>query len=92
MGDEAADVVQYQRTRPLFPQEPTTDQYFDEAQWESYRKLGEHVGTELFTRPMVSDAKSSANWSPSQMVPPKPVRVALTGPLQSPVPTSSATV
>jgi hypothetical protein len=66
MGDESMDVVQYQRTHPLFPQEPTSDQYFDEAQWESYRKLGEHVGTELFTPP----SKPSKGWSPSQFAPP----------------------
>lgn len=70
MGDEATDVVQYQRTHPLFPQEPTTDQYFDEAQWESYRKLGEHVGTELFTPPTGATQKGEPTWSPSMMCPP----------------------
>jgi hypothetical protein len=65
LGDETADVIQYQRTHPLFPQEPTSDQYFDEAQWESYRKLGEHIGAALFTPP-----EGGANWSPSQMRPP----------------------
>jgi hypothetical protein len=35
-----ADVVQYACEHPRFPQEATTDQFFDEAQWESYRKLG----------------------------------------------------
>jgi hypothetical protein len=67
MGDESMDVLQYQRTHPLFPQEPTSDQYFDEAQWESYRKLGEHIGTELFTPPAGSAAQG---WSPSQFAPP----------------------
>jgi len=66
MGDESIDVIQYQRTHPLFPQEPTSDQYFDEAQWESYRKLGEHIGTELFTPPS-GDANG---WSPAQFAPP----------------------
>jgi hypothetical protein len=66
MGDESMDVVQYQRTHPLFPQEPTSDQYFDEAQWESYRKLGEHIGAELFTPP----TSAAKGWSPSQFAPP----------------------
>lgn len=61
-GDEPVDVIQYQRTHPLFPQEPTSDQYFDEAQWESYRKLGEHIGISLFTPP----ADPAAGWSPSE--------------------------
>ncbi|ACB75756.1 patatin-like phospholipase family protein [Opitutus terrae] len=69
MGDEATDVGAYQQTHPLFPQEPTTDQYFDEAQWESYRKLGEHIGVELFTPPAVTDS-SGATWTPSSMAPP----------------------
>jgi hypothetical protein len=70
MGDEATDVVQYQRTHPLFPQEPTADQYFDEAQWESYRKLGEHIGIELFTPPPAPAEKDAPRWSPSQMCAP----------------------
>jgi len=47
-GDEPADVLEYFRSHRSFPQEPTSDQYFDEAQWESYRKLGEHIGSQLF--------------------------------------------
>ena len=39
-SDSAADVIQYAKTHPAFPQETTGDQFFDEAQWESYRKLG----------------------------------------------------
>ncbi|MEO5959859.1 MAG: hypothetical protein ABIZ49_08750 [Opitutaceae bacterium] len=66
MGDESMDVIQYQRTHPLFPQEPTSDQYFDEAQWESYRKLAEHIGTELFTPP----TQAAKGWSPSLLAPP----------------------
>lgn len=36
-----ADLVGYSSANPSFPQQPTGDQFFDEAQWESYRKLGE---------------------------------------------------
>ena len=42
-GGEPADVEQYARANPPFPQQTTADQFFDEAQWESYRKLGEHI-------------------------------------------------
>lgn len=34
------DLVNFKAENPLFPQEPTTDQMFSEAQWESYFKLG----------------------------------------------------
>jgi hypothetical protein len=47
-GDEPSDVSNYHRGHPEFPHESTSDQIFDEVQWESYRKLGEHIGTNLF--------------------------------------------
>jgi hypothetical protein len=47
-GDESPDVAHYHATRPEFPHESTGDQFFDEAQWESYRQLGEHLATPLF--------------------------------------------
>jgi hypothetical protein len=47
-GDEPADVVKYHSAHADFPHESTADQFFDEAQWESYRKLGEHTGSLLF--------------------------------------------
>jgi hypothetical protein len=48
-GDESADVREYHRTHPDFPHESTGDQFFDEAQWESYRTLGQHIAERLFT-------------------------------------------
>jgi hypothetical protein len=42
------DIRQYQATHRDFPQESTADQFFDDEQWESYRKLGEHTGQTLF--------------------------------------------
>lgn len=42
-GDEPPDVQQYRQRNELFPHESTGDQFFDEAQWESYRRLGEHA-------------------------------------------------
>ncbi len=38
-----ADIQHYHRAQPDFPQQTTADQFFDEAQWESYRRLGEHI-------------------------------------------------
>jgi hypothetical protein len=42
-GDEPADILQYRCRNRTFPHESTTDQFYDEAQWESYRRLGEHA-------------------------------------------------
>lgn len=41
------DVAAYHRVNPDFPQETTADQFFDEAQWESYRRLGEFIALEV---------------------------------------------
>ncbi len=49
MGDEPEDVCHYHRGHADFPQETTLDQFFDEAQWESYRRLGQHVGHRVLT-------------------------------------------
>ncbi len=42
-----ADLVNFKRDHPDFPQETTTDQFFGEAQWESYFKLGRIIGGHL---------------------------------------------
>jgi hypothetical protein len=39
--DATVDVQNYQRQNNAFPQQSTIDQFFDEAQFESYRALGE---------------------------------------------------
>ena len=42
-GDEPQDVEQYRSHHPSFPHQSTVDQFFDEAQFESYRQLGLHI-------------------------------------------------
>jgi len=37
-------VADYKKTHPRFPQEPTTDQYFQPAQFRAYRALGHAIG------------------------------------------------
>ncbi|MEO8856972.1 MAG: hypothetical protein ABI343_08260 [Burkholderiaceae bacterium] len=41
------DVLAYKEKHPSFPHESTGDQSFDEAQWESYHRLGEDFGRAL---------------------------------------------
>ncbi len=48
VGDEPTDVLQYHSSHPSFPHESTADQFFDEAQWESYRRLGQRIAEKLF--------------------------------------------
>ena len=49
-GNEPAPVQNYKRTSPAFPHESTADQFFDDAQFESYRALGDHIAEETFGR------------------------------------------
>ncbi|MBS0161677.1 MAG: GNAT family N-acetyltransferase, partial [Nitrospira sp.] len=44
---EPTDVQDYAARHPAFPHESTSDQFFDEAQFESYRRLGEHVAQQV---------------------------------------------
>jgi hypothetical protein len=46
-GNEPPDVRQYAASSPPFPHQPTSDQFFDEAQFESYRRLGLHIIEEI---------------------------------------------
>ncbi len=41
------DLLAYKQKHPSFPHESTADQSFDEAQWESYHRLGEDFGRAL---------------------------------------------
>jgi hypothetical protein len=47
-GNERDYILDYQKRNPSFPHETTADQFFDEAQFEAYRALGEHIGDDLF--------------------------------------------
>ncbi len=41
------DIYSYSRECEAFPHEPTTDQWFNESQFESYRALGAHIMEQL---------------------------------------------
>jgi hypothetical protein len=60
-GDEnAADVIAYQRANRAFPAQSTADQWFNESQFESYRRLG-HLMTEQII--LASGMKQEADQS-----------------------------
>lgn len=48
-----------------FPQQTTGDQFFDEEQWEAYRRLGELCGERLF----IERGDAVAGWYPSDFRP-----------------------
>ena len=57
-GSEPLDVGEYGRERPAFPQQTTLDQFFDEAQFESYRQLGMLIAESAFP-PGADDGKTA---------------------------------
>ncbi len=46
-GNEPRDILHYATQNSSFPQQPTYDLWFDEAQLESYRRLGSHIIQEI---------------------------------------------
>jgi GNAT superfamily N-acetyltransferase len=48
LGNEPADITHYKARNAAFPHESTGDQFYDEAQWEAYRRLGEHAALTAF--------------------------------------------
>ena len=48
LSTSATDLCEYMALHPTFPQESTADQFFDEAQWESYRRLGLEIAARVF--------------------------------------------
>jgi hypothetical protein len=41
------DTYKYKIYHPVFPHEPTSDQFFDPVQWESYYQLGQFIGADI---------------------------------------------
>ncbi len=64
VGNETVDVRQYGFQNGAFPQQTTADQWFDESQFESYRKLGERSIRQLI--------RETSQTSTALRVPPKP--------------------
>ncbi|MGQ2965614.1 patatin-like phospholipase family protein [Methylophilus sp.] len=47
IGDEPSDLINFKLQEPSFPHHSTVDQFFSESQFESYRRLGEHIAQNL---------------------------------------------
>ncbi|MEK6335348.1 MAG: patatin-like phospholipase family protein [Acidobacteriota bacterium] len=51
-GGEPADVLNFHESDSAFPQDTIVDQWFGEAQFESYRMLGSHMVTKICPQPI----------------------------------------
>lgn len=47
-GDDSEPVKNYKLGNPVFPHQSTMDQFFDDAQFASYRALGDHIAEHAF--------------------------------------------
>ncbi len=45
-----ADLVSYRRRNPAYPDQPTSDQFFDEQQFEAYRELGFTLAEDMMSK------------------------------------------
>jgi hypothetical protein len=59
-GDEPVDIWNFALTNIAFPHDPTSDQFFDESRFESYRLLGFH--TVLTAAPGFADGQGVADF------------------------------
>jgi hypothetical protein len=64
-GIEPLDVLNYKQANSDFPQQSTSDQFYDEAQWESYRSLGYWIAEQLFSD---RSAAAPGRWVPRRML------------------------
>ncbi|QMW23020.1 hypothetical protein [Sandaracinobacteroides saxicola] len=65
VADAPLDLIRYQAENAMFPHQSTGDQFFDESQWESYRRLGQLIADRLFAgTPEVPDL-----WHPAMLRP-----------------------
>ena len=65
-GEEPEDLLAYRREHPSFPDQTTGDQFFDEAQFESYRKLGEETALNSLKQLLGNLCFSNEKWEEIQ--------------------------
>lgn len=78
-GDEPEPVLNYKSQFAAFPHESTADQFFDDAQFESYRALGVHLAEHTFGR-WITEKDFSAAYQQHSPVPiERPISTTPTG-------------
>ena len=83
-GDENLDILRFKNKAEEFPHEKTTDQTFDANQFEVYRQLGFHIGTDA-CRHLPDDLWSRTTFDLQDLMPMcRPVSPAGRSPQASP--------
>lgn len=60
-GNEAELLQRYRKLHPDFPHQPTTDQFYDEEQFEAYRQLGVHIAEGAFSPALLTSGTTPAS-------------------------------
>lgn len=68
-GSGPVDLIRYKEANSTFPQQTTLDQFFDEAQWESYYHLGRLIAQALFNRRPPLGPLKQGEWVPASLKP-----------------------
>jgi choline dehydrogenase-like flavoprotein len=68
-GDEFLDVLQYSSQNALFPNSPTTNQFYGDQELECYRGLGDHIGTKVFQSHQQGSSSLPSNQHPAASAP-----------------------
>jgi hypothetical protein len=63
----SADLYGYRNTHPSFPDEPTSDQFFDEKQFEAYRELGYNTARAMMAAATADDRRLDALVDPDAL-------------------------
>jgi hypothetical protein len=64
LGTEPADILNYHADNPAFPDQSTLNQFFGEAQWEAYRRLGECMAKQVLGTLKQPETRPGAGWKP----------------------------
>jgi hypothetical protein len=64
-GSEPEDVQAYTAKNGAFPHDSTSNQFFDESQFESYRSLGEHILFQMIREATIPATKGGAAVAPA---------------------------
>jgi len=65
----AYQTYKYKVYHPAFPHEPTSDQFFDDVQWESYYRLGQFIGADVLGTDELSKYLNNKKKAPKFSIP-----------------------
>ncbi|HKF47585.1 MAG TPA: hypothetical protein VKB38_09535 [Terracidiphilus sp.] len=66
-NDEALDLVEFGKRHKEFPHTSTSNQFFDESHFESYRELGHHIASVVFQHDMNCDGEKEKATIPGNL-------------------------